>query len=243
MARVSKRFWVAMALTLSVHAIALWVLWMQPAARYAAAAEAFIPVEFAEAEAFEAVVPTLEDQLRAQMEARVSNLVADANAAGSSELQSTGAADAKRMAAEVEAELRALEQAEFERLSQEERDFGLEGVPDDGQHTEVNTMSGWDRRYEGRVTVSYDVENRKHVYLPIPGYQCLEAGRVVVEVEIARNGDVVKARILESAHGKAAGDAEPCLHAAALNYAQRSVFEPRTDLDQTGLITYEFVAQ
>lgn len=239
MAGDSQRFWVAMALTLSVHALVLWVLWMQPAGRYAAAAEAFIPVEFADAEAFDAVVPTLEEQLRAQMESRVANLVADANAAASSELRSTGTSDDARMAAEVEAELRALERAEFERLAQEEKDFGLEGVPDDGQNSDVNTLSGWDRRFEGRVIVSYDVENRRHVYLPIPGYQCLEAGRVVVEVEIARNGDVVKARIEDAA----SGEAEACLHEAALKYAQRSVFEPRTDADQIGIITYEFVAQ
>jgi TonB family protein len=235
----AQRFWVAMVLTLTLHAIVLLVLWMQPAGRYAAAAAAFIPVEFADAEAFDAVVPTLEDQLRAQMESRVANLVADATATASSELQSTGASDEARMAAEVAAELRALELAEFERLAQEEKDFGLEGVPDDGQNSDVNTLSGWDRRYEGRVTVSYNVENRKHVYLPIPGYQCLEAGTVVVEVEIARNGDVVKARIVDAA----VGEGEACLHEAALKYAQRSVFEPRTDADQTGSITYEFVAQ
>jgi hypothetical protein len=239
MAGGSQRFWVALVLTLTVHAIVLLALWMQPAARYAAAADAFIPVEFADAGIFTAQLPTLEEQLRAQMESRVSNLVSDANATASSELQSTSAADLERMAAEVEAELRAMEQAEFERLAEEDKDFGLEGVPDDGQHGKVSTLSGWDRRFEGRVTVSYDVENRKHVYLPIPGYQCLEAGRVVVEVEIARNGDVIKARVAETA----SGEAKDCLHAAALKYAQRSVFEPRTDVDQFGFITYEFVAQ
>jgi TonB family protein len=153
--------------------------------------------------------------------------------------QSTSAQDEARMAEEVEAELRAMEQAEFDRLAREEKDFGLEGVPDDGQNGQVNTLTGWDERYEGRVIVSYDVANRKHVYLPIPGYQCLEAGKVVVEVEIARDGSVIKARVVQSV----VGDAAVCLNDAALKYARRSVFETRTDADQVGTITYEFVAQ
>lgn len=235
----SQRFWVAMVLTLSVHALVLFVLWMQPAGRYAAAANAFIPVEFVDIEAAESATPTLEQQLRAQMESRVSNLVADANASASSERQSTSAQNEARMANEVEAELRAMEQAEFDRLAREEKDFGLEGVPDDGQNGQVNTLTGWDERYDGRVIVSYDVANRKHVYLPIPGYQCLEAGKVVVEVDIARDGSVTKARVVQSV----VGDAEACLNGAALNYARRSVFETRIDADQSGTITYEFVAQ
>ena len=206
----SERFWVAMVLTLSLHALVLFVLWMQPAGRYAVAANAFIPVEFADLEAAESVAPTFEQQLRAQMESRVSNLVA---------------------------ELRAMEQAEFERLAADQKDFGLEMVPDDGQNGQVNTLSGWDQRYEGRVIVSYDVANRRHVYLPIPGYQCLEAGKVVVEVEIARDGSVTKARLVQSA----VGEAEACLNTAALKYALRSEF--RTGVDQSGTITYEFVAQ
>ena len=234
-----QRFWWAMVLTLSLHALVLFVLWLQPAGRYAAAADAFIPVEFADFESVDAPMPTLEDQLRAEMEARVTNLVADANAAGSDELQSTSAADANQMAAEVEAELRAMEQAEFERLAAEEKDFGLEGVPDDGQNDRINTLSGWDQRYEGRVIVSYDVEDRKHVSLPIPGYQCLESGRVVVAVEIAPNGEVTKARVASGA----SGDGGACLNEAALKYASRSVFQVRTVGAQSGTITYEFVAQ
>ena len=234
-----QRFWVAMVLTLLLHALVMFVLWMQPAGRFSAAVNAFIPVEFADIESTEGEASTLEQQLRAQMESRVSNLVANANASVSSEMQSTGAHDEVRMAEEVEADLRALEKAEFERLASEEKDFGLEGVPNDGQNSRVNTLSGWDQRYDGRVIVSYDVADRIHVYLPIPGYQCLEAGKVVVEIEIARDGKVAKASVVQST----AGNAEACLSAAAIKYARRSVFQTRTDEYQSGIITYEFVAQ
>ena len=41
-----QRFWVAMSLTLSLHALVLFVFWMQPVVRFAAVARAFVPVEF-----------------------------------------------------------------------------------------------------------------------------------------------------------------------------------------------------
>ena len=63
--------------------------------------------------------------------------------------------------------------------------------------------------------------------------------KVVVEVEIARDGSVTKAQVVQSA----VGEAEACLNTAALKYARRSVFETRTEVDQSGTITYEFVAQ
>ena len=167
---------------------------MQPTGRYAAAANAFIPVEFAEWEAAESVAqPSNGGYVRKwnpgfQPRGRCQCFFL--------EIQSTSARDEVRMAEEVEAELRAMEQAEFERLAADQKDFGLEGVPDDGQNGQVNTLSGWDQRYEGRHRVVRCGEPQAHV--AIPGYQCLEAGKVVVEVDIARD-DVTKARVVQSA--------------------------------------------
>ena len=189
----SQRFWVAMVLTLSLHAMALFFLWMQPAGRYAAAANAFIPVEFADLQAAESVAPTLEQQLRAQMESRVSNLVADANASASSEIQSTSAQEEARMAQEVQAELRAMEQAEFERLAANQKDFGLEGVPDDGQNGQVNTLTGWDQRYDGRVIVSYDVVRLAPFFFGLVSGLCSVKSRICsasADVASAEPGDL-----------------------------------------------------
>ncbi|HBP45205.1 MAG TPA: hypothetical protein DD635_04840 [Flavobacteriales bacterium] len=234
-----QRFWVAMSLTLSLHALVLFVFWMQPVVRFAAVARAFVPVEFVDLGSIQDAAPNLENQLRTQMESRIANLVADASVSVSSELRSTNVRDERRLAEEVESELHAFEQAEFGRLAAEHKDFDLEGVPNDGQNDQINTLAGWDNRYEGRVIVSYDVANRKHIYLPIPGYQCLEAGKVVVKVEIARDGHVTKARVVKSAEG----DEEACLNSSALKYARRSLFEIGSDVNVSGTITYEFVAQ
>jgi hypothetical protein len=237
-AESGNRFWVALTLTLAVHALVLMVLWMQPAGISQASSDLFVAVEFSDVTLPSGAEPTLEQRLRGVMEEKVANLVGDASAEVSNVRQSTSSMDA-RMAAEVEAELRAFEQAEFDRLAEEKKDFGLAGIPDDGKNEEVSTLSEWDQRYEGRVIVTYDIPLRKHTYLPIPGYMCLQAGTVVVAVEVSRDGRVRKAEVSETM----AGDAAACMEEVALKSAMRSTFKATSGVDQTGTITYTFVAQ
>jgi hypothetical protein len=197
-----------------------------------------VAVEFSDVTLPSAAEPTLEERLRGVMEEKVANLAGDASAEVSNVRQSTSSMDA-RMAADVEAELRAFEQAEFDRLAEEKKDFGLAGVPDDGNNEEVSTLSEWDKRYEGQVIVSYDIPLRKHTYLPIPGYMCLQAGTIVVAVEVSRDGRVRQAEVSETV----AGDAAACMEEVALKSALRSTFKVTSGVDQSGTITYTFVAQ
>jgi len=236
----SNRFWVALCLTLLVHAIVLSAFWMQPAGTSRIETSDFVDVEFAEMNFAQAELPSLEEQLQSRLDERIANLVSDANASTASDRKSTSAgAEEREMADEVEAELRAMEQAEFDRLAAQKKEFGLEGVPDDGEHTEVNTLSEWDKRYDGKVIVSYDAINRNHVHLPVPGYLCLRSGTVVVEVLIGLDGTVEKTQVVQSSEGEGA----ECMEEVAMKAARRTVFNPRNDVDQTGTITYRFVAQ
>jgi hypothetical protein len=237
-AESGNRFWVALTLTLAIHALVLVVLWMQPAGVSQASSDLFVAVEFSDVTLPSAAEPTLEERLRGVMEEKVANLAGDASAEVSNVRQSTSSMDA-RMAADVEAELRAFEQAEFDRLAEEKKDFGLAGVPDDGNNEEVSTLSEWDKRYEGQVIVSYDIPLRKHTYLPIPGYMCLQAGTIVVAVEVSRDGRVRQAEVSETV----AGDAAACMEEVALKSALRSTFKVTSGVDQSGTITYTFVAQ
>ena len=211
---------------------------MQPAGVSQASSDLFVAVEFSDVTLPSAAEPTLEERLRGVMEEKVANLAGDASAEVSNVRQSTSSMDA-RMAADVEAELRAFEQAEFDRLAEEKKDFGLAGVPDDGNNEEVSTLSEWDKRYEGQVIVSYDIPLRKHAYLPIPGYMCLQAGTIVVAVEVSRDGRVRQAEVSETV----AGDAAACMEEVALKSALRSTFKVTSGVDQSGTITYTFVAQ
>ena len=233
-AESGNRFWVALTLTLAIHALVLVVLWLQPAGVSQASSDFFVAVEFSEVTLPSGAEPTLEERLRGVMEEKVANLVGDASAEVSNVRQSTSS-----MAAEVEAELRAFEQVEFDRLAEEKKDFGLAGVPDDGNNEEVSTLSEWDKRYEGQVIVSYDIPLRKHTYLPIPGYMCLQAGTIVVAVEVSRDGRVRQAEVSETV----AGDAAACMEEVALKSALRSTFKVTSGVDQSGTITYTFVAQ
>ena len=151
--------------------------------------------------------------------------------ATASDRKSTSAgAEEREMADEVEAELRAMEQAEFDRLAAQKKEFGLEGVPDDGEHTEVNTLSEWDKRYDGKVIVSYDAINRNHVHLPVPGYLCLRSGTVVVEVLIGLDGTVEKPRVVQSSEGEGA----ECMEEVAMKAARRIGLQCAHDVDQDG---------
>jgi hypothetical protein len=237
-AKSENRFWIAITLTLGVHALVLLLLWMQPAGISQASSDLFVAVEFEDVTLPSSQEPTLEERLRGAMEEKVANLVSNANAAASNVRQSTSSAEA-RMETEVEAELRAFERAEFDRLAAEKKDFGLEGVPDDGNNDEVNTLSEWDQRYDGKVIVTYNIPQRKHTYLPIPGYMCLQAGTIVVAVEVNRDGRVKKAEIVETI----AADAAACMEEVALRSAMRSTFKAIAGVDHSGTITYKFVAQ
>jgi hypothetical protein len=233
-----NRFWIALTLTLGVHALVLLVLWMQPAGISQASSDLFVAVEFEDVALPSSQEPTLEERLRGAMEEKVANLVSNANTDASNVRQSSASAEAQ-MEAEVEAELRAFEQAEFERLAAEKKDFGLEGVPDDGNNDQVNTLSEWDQRYDGQVIVTYNIPQRKHTYLPVPGYMCLQAGTIVVAVEVNRDGRVQKAEIVETV----AADAAACMEEVALQSAMRSTFKATAEVEQSGTITYKFVAQ
>ena len=225
----SNRFWVSLSLTLLVHLIVLVILWAQPAGITRAETADFVDVEFTEMNFALAELPTLEEQLQGKLNERVANLVSDVNASVSSDRRSTFADETEQsMAKEVEAELRAMEQAEFARLSAQEKEFELEGVPDDGQNNDINTLSEWDKRYEGEVVVSYDVQGRNHQYLPVPGYLCLTAGKVVIQVTLSSDGSVQKAMVTQSIEG----DAAECMEGVALKAARRSVFDMKSQDDQ-----------
>ncbi len=224
----------AIALTLGVHAGVLLVLWWPtvgggaPTVRYA---------EVGLVEEMEAVeTATLEEQLRAAMEGQVANLRSDAKAAVSSDRRSSAS---DQLAAEVEAELRAFEAAEMARLAAEEKDFGLEAVPEVDDN-EVETLSGWDAQYEGNVTVKFDLPGRRSKYLDVPGYRCRGGATVVVRIAVNRQGEVKSATLDPAAIG--IGE---CFADAALRSARRSTFfiEPAAESVTEGTLTYIFVPQ
>jgi len=94
--------------------------------------------------------------------------------------------------------------------------------------------------FKGASVISYTLDGRRGMYLPVPVYKCLQGGDVCVQIEVNQNGYVVKANVLVLASA-----VDDCLHDAAVKAAKLSRFNASESApkQQTGTIVYRFVAQ
>lgn len=90
------------------------------------------------------------------------------------------------------------------------------------------------------TTISYQLVNRKDLYLPNPVYTCYGAGRVVINIEVDKLGKIKKA----SYNKTASTTSNQCLVDAAIEYALQAEFT--TDASRTkqlGTISFNFPGQ
>ena len=102
--------------------------------------------------------------------------------------------------------------------------------------------SGKSNNFKGAVTVEYKFENPTRVargQLYAPAYRSKEAGIVVVDVWLNRNGEVTDCRIQSSTNSSLNAEAL----AAVRNTKTRFDINPSAPLPHRGTITYTFVAQ
>ncbi|MBR3743521.1 MAG: energy transducer TonB [Bacteroidales bacterium] len=149
-------------------------------------------------------------------------------------------ANAIKARAEREALGRSVEEAlaanRRKALEAEEDDVATEDNPDAGGGEE----EGEAHEYSGPSVLSYDLEGRKAVHLPIPAYKGFGGGDVAVAIYVNRSGKVIKAQVIESASSK-----DKSLWQWAVKAAERSKFN-RSDSapdPQKGSIVYRFIAQ
>ena len=149
-------------------------------------------------------------------------------------------ANAIKARAEREALGRSVEEAlaanRRKALEAEEDDVATEENPDAGGAEE----EGEAHEYSGPSVLSYDLEGRKAVHLPIPAYKGFGGGDVAVAIYVNRSGRVIKAQVIESASSK-----DKSLWQWAVKAAERSKFN-RSDSapdPQKGSIVYRFIAQ
>jgi len=95
--------------------------------------------------------------------------------------------------------------------------------------------------YAGKTIISYFLDGRKATRLPVPSYQCIGSGEVIVDIAVNQNGKVVNATV--RTFSTPTGD--NCLPDAARNAAMRSRFsiDLKAPAQQKGYITYKFIAQ
>ena len=95
--------------------------------------------------------------------------------------------------------------------------------------------------YKGATTISFFLEGRTHVYLPVPVYKCQGSGKVVMDIVVNTNGYVMSASI-NKAESKITED---CLVEAANRAALTARFNASgaAPNKQKGRISYTFIAQ
>jgi len=99
--------------------------------------------------------------------------------------------------------------------------------------------------YTGPTTITYEFmappKSRGKASLTIPVYRCQGSGLVRVEVNVARDGRVLSAKI----KGPMEGADQVCFSDAALDAARSSRFriDPQAPEQHRAIITYAFVAQ
>jgi len=103
-----------------------------------------------------------------------------------------------------------------------------------------NTIPKDESKYKGPAVISYYLEGRKAMFLPVPSYKCQFGGHVVVDVEVGRDGKVSNAKI-DSKNSLN----DDCIDTAAIEAAYSSFFtvSPESPTKQKGSITYLFVPQ
>ena len=233
----------AVIYTLAVHAVTLFILTQVTVSDTPPPSEQFTSIDFFDPSELPELEKYPEELFREKLNERISNLRADASAETSTESRSTGlsAAEIAALEAVVASELSDLESSEFERLSSEEIDFETVGVPESGEDSQrdIDTMDDWDKQYEGRVTVRFDLEARSPRHLDVPGYKCQGRADIVVKISVSPSGEVLSAELVSGASDGS------CFAIAALRSALASEFLPLSSAPrrQEGTLSYAFVAQ
>ena len=126
-----------------------------------------------------------------------------------------------------------------ERLDQSRRE--MEQAADDPDNVAIyEEEDSPTEAYRGPSVISYTLDGRKAMSLPVPAYKCMGGGDVSVSVVVNRKGYVVDARIIESV-----SSTDQCLREYALRAASGSRFTASSGAPerQVGEIVYRFIAQ
>ncbi len=92
--------------------------------------------------------------------------------------------------------------------------------------------------YKGPTRVEYNF-SRSHRYIHVPVYKCQGSGKIIVNIAVNPQGEVIDASVSSSS------TSEECIIETALHSARISLFEGNLNAGprDKGTISYEFVAQ
>ncbi len=206
-----------------------------------------VPEKATVAEAYVEVIPPSEvEQFIQRIEHPELTQTSVTNATSNITAQtSMSRASQARMTEAVESDLKAMEQAEFERLAQERRDQGKEIVIPELDRSKWNKElymknAAEPVKVEGATTVWHDLKGRTRED-DVPGYLCKELGRVAISISVDPHGRVTKAE-LDPTRSESADE---CMLEHAMASARRARFNSLgTAPDpQKGTLYFLFLAQ
>ena len=227
-------------LTVSVHLLALIVLLLLQI-RFELQQEAAFVLDFSQFEERE------RQEQKAQMRAEVSNEL-DAMFANRG---AQGAAP-RNVAVDVSQARRNLNERSFQGRSEVYDEAKALQDKLDASRRAAEALQGSDdistekkeekkeEQYTGPSVISYLLEGRKALSLPIPVYKCIGGGDVSVSILVNPNGYVVAAEVVAGV-----SSSDECLREYALRAARSSRFTAKSNAprQQAGEIVYRFVAQ
>ena len=95
-------------------------------------------------------------------------------------------------------------------------------------------------QYKGPSVISYSLDGRKAMSLPVPAYKCQGGGDVSIQITVNRKGYVTAASVIGNV-----SSADECIVRSAIAAAKRSRFTASSTAPdkQIGEIVYRFIAQ
>ena len=177
------------------------------------------------------VTRDLEEQLARQPQQRVRNVAVDAG----SKLKDDRFKNPSEVYDEARELQRKLDASKRDALAQQAAEEAVDLDKPEQQAAEEAAPA-----YKGPSVISYEVEGRKALSLPVPAYKGYGAGDVLVDIEVNPAGRVTSARV--RADGSTA---DASLHSFAVEAARRSRFSASSEAAkaQPGWILYRFIAQ
>ncbi|SHJ32353.1 hypothetical protein [Aquimarina spongiae] len=123
-----------------------------------------------------------------------------------------------------------------ETLTNENGEVPLEAEKSEELNKEEATKEDDKETNNRNSSLTYTLKGRKSIDLPNPVYTCNASGKVVVKIEVNKNGYVIDTKVDK----KRSTTRNECLFDNAMNYARKALFSRSTIEEQEGSITYYF---
>lgn len=180
----------------------------------------------------EDVSKELDDIIAGRRPDRIRNVVVDAGASKGNELKDDRFKNPRQVYDEAKELQRKLDASRKEAEAYQ----GSDDLPVQSKSSDEKKSDS----YKGPSVLSYSLDGRKAMSLPIPVYKCIGGGDVYVSITVNRKGYVVSASVMGDISAN-----DSCIREYALKAAKASRFTSSATAPekQQGEIVYRFIAQ